>query len=249
MKFCLGKLNPKVHPKTLLFDKYLTGELPLPAEKIYREYKVPATAKQMFGNDTIGDCTFAGLANLGILFTCHTGQVVIPTLDEVLEGYSAVSGYDPVTGANDNGCAMTDVLEYARTVGLGGRKILAWAQIDHTNQIHRDLGVDLFGATYLGVQLPASAQEQFVPNEECHWEVVSHSPVEGGHCIIHPGKGSEGGDYVTWANWFVKASTAWEQKYIDEEYVVITEDWIDQATQKTLGGIDLNALYADIKLL
>ncbi len=239
----LGKLAPKLNPKTLPFAKYVTGELPVPARKVFREYKTPTAAKQMFGNDQWGDCTCAGAANLLILATAHTGTVVIPTLDEVLALYTAVSGFDPVTGANDNGAAMTDVLEQLRVNGLSGHKILAWAQIDHTNLLHRQIAVDLFGATYVGVQLPASAQDQFGKGEP--WEVVD-SPIEGGHAIIHPGYGSMGGDYVTWAKWDQKASSAWETTYIDEEYVIISEDWINKVTGKTPGGLDLATLQADL---
>lgn len=245
----LGKLAPKHHPKTLMFSKYLTGVLPTPAEKVYREYKTPDAAKQMFGNDTIGDCTCAGAANLIILATVHTGTVVIPTLSDVIALYSSVSGYNPQTGANDNGAVMTDVLAKLQTDGLSGHKILAWAQIDHTNLLHRQIACDLFGATYVGVNLPASAQSQFVEGQQCNWEVVPDSPIEGGHCIIRPGYGSEGDDYVTWANWTVKASAAWSATYVDEEYVIITEDWINQSTQKTPGGIDLATLQQDIKLI
>jgi hypothetical protein len=243
----LGKLAPKLHSNTLLLAKYLTGELPSPATKVYREYKTPAAAMQMYGNDTVGDCTCAGAANLLILWTAHTGSVVIPTLNEVMAMYSAVSGYVPGNETTDNGAAMTDVLAYLQSTGLSGHKILGWAQIDHTNLVHRQLAVDLFGATYVGVQLPSSAQDQFSDNEP--WEVVSGDSIEGGHAIIHPGYGSQGGDYVSWARWDQKASSAWESAYIDEEYVVITQDWIDQATQKTPGGIDLSTLQSDLALL
>jgi hypothetical protein len=242
-----GKLDPKHHPKTLMFSKYAAGVLPIPAAKVFREYKVPDAAKQMFGNDSIGDCTCAGAANLLILMTCHTGEVVIPSLDEVIGLYSAVTGYVPGDDSTDNGAAMTDVLAYLQSTGLAGHKILAWAQIDHTNLAHRQLGVDLFGATYVGVQLPASAQKQFSKGQS--WEVVKHDSIEGGHAIIHPGYGLEGGDYVTWAKWDQKASSAWESAYIDEEYVLITEDWLNQATKQTPGGIDLPTLQADIALL
>lgn len=245
MNYKLGKLPPKHNTKTLRFAKYLTGNLPVPAEKVYREYKTPPEAVQMFGNDTIGDCTCAGAANMLILASCHTGTVVIPTLDEVIALYSSVSGYDPSSGENDNGASMTDVLEKLRTVGLHGHKILAWAKIDHTNLVHRKLACQMFGGTYTGVNLPASAQSQF-PNP---WEVMPGNAIEGGHCIIRPGYGSEGDDYVTWANWEQKASAAWSKMYVEEEYCLITEDWLDQVTKKTPGGLDLATLEADLNLL
>lgn len=244
----LGKLPRKHHPKTLYLSRFLSpSTLPSPATKVYREYKTPPEAKQMFGNDLIGDCTCAGAANLLILTSCHTGKVIIPTLAEVLAMYSAVSGYIPGDSSTDNGAAMTDVLAYLQSTGLAGQKILAWAAIDFTNPTRRQLGVDLFAGTYVGVNLPASAEDQFAKNQP--WELIPHSPIAGGHAIIHPGYGALGGDYVTWAKWDQKASSAWEHAYVDEEYVVITESWFDQMTKKTPGGLDLAALESDLKLI
>jgi hypothetical protein len=243
MAYKLGRLAPKPHPKTLSLAKYLAPELPAPAEKVFREYKTPAAAKQMFGNDTIGDCTCAGAANMLILATSHTGAVVIPTLAQVIAMYSAVSGYVPGDASTDNGAAMTDVLAYLQSTGLAGHKILGWAAIDPANLTHRKLACQIFGGTYVGVNLPASAQSQF-PGP---WEVVPNDPIEGGHCIIRPGYGAAGDDYVTWGNWNVKASAAWSAAYVEEEYALITEDWLFKATQKTPGGLDLATLLTDLK--
>jgi hypothetical protein len=244
----LGKAAPKFNEKTLALGKYLTGELPSPSAKVFREYKIPDTAKQMYGNDRYGDCVWAMSANAIILATVHTGTIVVPTLEQVLAGYSAVTGFNPQTGVNDNGTAMTDALDYLRTSGLAGHKILAWAQIDHTNLLHRKIGVDLFGMTLVGVQLPANAQEQFANGQSFEVSTVD-SEIEGGHAILHVGYGSEGDDYVTWAKWDQKASAKWSELFVDEEYVIITEDWFNQATRKTPGGIDLATLEADLKLI
>ena len=247
-EYKLGKLPPKAHPHTLNFGRYIADELlalPTPARKVYREYKTPAEARQMFANDRLGICACAMAANFLILTTVHTGEVVIPSEDEVVEMYSAVSGYDPQTGANDNGAYLTDVLEYLRTTGLAGHKILAWAKIASSHLEHRKLGVDLFGSTLVGVQLPNSALAQF--NAGQSWELVSNDGgIAGGHAILHPGYGHLGDDYVTWAKWDQKASAAWSNNYVDEEYIVITEDWFNQATERTPGGLDLATLEADL---
>jgi hypothetical protein len=253
MAYKTGKLAPKVHPNTLKFSRFVkAGTLPDHAAKVYREYKTPAAAKQFFGNDSYGDCTCAGVANLEILWQVHTGALTVPTEVEVLNLYSAVTGFSagpPVQ--NDNGAAMTDVLNYWQTTGfvINGiaHKILGWAQIDHTNLTERQIAVDLFGATYVGVQLPNAAMSQF--DSGGSWEVVPGDGIDGGHAIIHPGYGSEGGDYVTWAKWDQKASSAWESAYIDEEYVVITNDWLNQVTFRTPGGLDLPTLQADLAAL
>lgn len=244
----LGKLAPKLNSKTLLFSKYIDDTvLPKPAKKVYREYKTPEEAKLMYGNDQYGDCTCAGAANLLILATCHTGKVVIPTLTDVLDMYTAISGFDLITGANDNGAAMTDALNHLRTVGLSGHKILAWAKINHKNLQHRKIACDLFGATYVGVQLPGQAQSQFENRQS--WEVVENDTNEGGHAIIRTGYGALGDNYVTWGKWDQKASAAWSLAYVEEEYVVITQDWFNSVTKLTPGGLDLATLESDLKLL
>jgi hypothetical protein len=248
LRYKLGRLAPKENPKTLRFSSYLTGELPTPHARVYREYKVPDSAKEMFGNDEWGDCVWAMSANAFILASCHAGKVDVPTLTEVLAGYSAVTGFDPTTGANDNGTSMTDAFDYLQTTGLGGRKILGWAKIDHTNLVHRKLGADLFGFTAVGVNLPAIAQDQFSNNQS--WEKVSNDGgIEGGHAILRPGFGSQGSDYVSWARWDQKASNAWESAYVDEEYVLITQSWVDYITAHDKGALDLVALQSDLKNL
>jgi hypothetical protein len=244
----LGKLPPQLHPHTLRLGKYLAGDLlPAPATKVYREYKTPEEAKQMFGNNRYGDCVFAMLANLLILATCHTGKVFVPTEEDVLRAYADVTGFDPATGANDNGTVMTDALEYMRATGIAGHKILGWAQIDHTNLAHRQLGVDLFGATLVGVNFPESAMLQFENGQS--WRVEPRSRLDGGHAILHPGYGRLGDDYVTWGKWDQKAAAAWSYAYVDEEYVAITPDWVDRVTGKTPGGLDLATLEKDLSAL
>lgn len=254
MGFKAGKLPPKYHPKTLCFSKYLTKDAaPLrPAQKVYREYKIinqAPQAIQMYGNDQYGDCPFAGAANLKILWTLHTGKLYVPTLQEVLDFYTAVTGFNPSDPSTDNGAALTDVLAYWQANEVFGGKILAWAGIDITNRNHREIAVDLFGATYTGVTLPDNAQDQFGAGQP--FELVAGYPPDPqeGHCIIHPGQGALGGDYVTWAKWDQKASAAWESACIDEEYGIITEDWLDQVTQLSPSGLDLATLQDDLAAL
>lgn len=245
----LGKHSPKIHPKTLQFSKYLTADaVPSPASKVYREYRTPPGAKLMYGNDVCGDCTCAAAANHIILTTVHSGTIFVPPVQDVLDMYSTLSGYDQKTQANDNGLAMTDVLEYLRTTGLSGHKIIAWAKIDQTNLLHRQIACDFFGCTFVGVQLPQSAMNQFSSGQ--NWELLSDDGgAIGGHCILRPGYGSLGDDYVTWAKWDQKASSAWGAAYIDEEYVIVTSDWVNQVTQQTPGGLSLDTLLADLKTI
>src|SRR4051812_13096396 len=64
----------------------------------------------MYLNDRIGDCTCAGAGHI-IQAESTYGQGSTQTVsdNDVLTAYEAVSGYDPSTGANDDGAVMQDV--------------------------------------------------------------------------------------------------------------------------------------------
>jgi hypothetical protein len=248
LRYRLGKLAPKHNSKTLRFSAYLKQPvLPAPPEKSYWEYRIPPAKIGMFLNDQIGDCTCAEVAHHIMLMTAHTGTMVVPTDAEVLAMYSAISGYNPATGANDNGCAITDVLNYWQTTGLAGHKIDGWASIDPKNLSQRKLGVWLFGGASVGVQLPASAQNQFSAGET--WEPSGDDTIEGGHCIFQSGFGSEGVNYETWGRGDQKATNEWDAQFVDEAYVVLSKDWINMASDIAPNAMNYAALQADLSAL
>jgi hypothetical protein len=246
----LGKLPPKRNPKTLKFSSFLKPDAPPPPPaKVYREYKIAAW--NMFANDTVGDCTCAAVAHILMLMTSHTGKVVIPDVSDVLDFYSAVTGYDPkqtdAIGNNptDTGAAITDVLARWQSDGLAGHKIEGWAKIDHKNLLHRQQGIYIFGANDIGVELPTNAMDQF--NDLRDWDVAHDGgEIDGGHCIVETGYGSKGTNFVTWgAN--QKATNAWSDKYVDEAYVVITKDWLNNADGLAPNSMNLDALVTALK--
>src|SRR5579859_3941974 len=160
----LGKLAAKWHPKTLRFSQFASGDLVLPdPAKVYWGYKVKDWG--MLGNDVAGDCVVAGALHMIENWSAHTGTPKTFTTEQAIEIYSTLSGYDPSTGANDNGLVMTDFLEYWRTTGLFGEKILGWMAFDHSNPIHFDNVDYLFGGVFAGQQMPRSAMDQFNAGE------------------------------------------------------------------------------------
>ena len=249
MTLKLGKLPPKHHPKTLLFEKYLLPDaLPVPPGKVWREYKVPEDQWQMFGNDKYGDCTCAAKAHILMLMTAHTGTIIVPTLQDVLTMYEAVCpGFDPDTDANDNGAAITDTLNYLQTTGIAGHKILGWAAIDSTNPVRIRQGIYIFGAVDTGFNVPQSAMDQFSAGQT--WDVVSDDGgIQGGHDVPYFGDGAGGYSCVTWAK-NQKLTNAFEAKYCDECYCLITQDWLDNADGLAPNMLNLDALTADLKAI
>jgi hypothetical protein len=253
MPYKLGKLAPKFNKKTLAFSKYLRADAPpLPPAKVYWEYRVPANAWQFFGNDTIGDCTCACIAHMLMLITAHTGEMVTPTLADVIGVYSAVTGYDPSQvqpdGSNptDQGAAITDILAYWQATGIAGHKILGWAKIDQTNKIAMRTAIYLFGGIDIGINVPQSAMDQ--TNAGQPWDVVPNSPIVGGHSVPNFGDGADGETCVTWAQ-LQQMSNEFLSTYCDEAYAVVTQDWVDQKSGLAPSHLDVAALIADLALL
>jgi hypothetical protein len=252
MNLKLGKLAPRHNDKTLRLRTYLGIDVPPPPpEKVFREYKIPADAWGMFGNDTIGDCTCAAVAHMIMLFTAHTGTLVTPDPSDIITAYSAITGFDPLTGANDNGAALTDVLEYWQTTGIAGHRILGWVQINHASHLRRQQGIHIFGANDVGVNLPQSAMDQFTNGQtfDVPREGQSDGGIIGGHCIVEAGYGSGGSDFITWGKGDQKGTYRWSDLYLDEAYCVITQDWLNEASGLTPSGFNLDQLTKDLKQL
>jgi hypothetical protein len=118
-----GKRPFKMHAKTLFFEKYAGDAIPEAPEKVYWGYKVPEDQWGMLANDEVGDCVVAGAMHMDMNWTAHTGTMRTYTREQALEIYSRLTGYDPTTGANDNGLVVTDFLNFWQTEGFFGSKI------------------------------------------------------------------------------------------------------------------------------
>jgi len=239
-KYQLGKLPKKHDDRNLQFAKYLKADVlpPLP-DKV--DYTDGISGWGMMLNDKIGDCTIAAVGHLIEAWT--DGKEIVP--DSTIQAvYSAISGYDPVTGNNDNGCAELDVLNYWQTTGVNGDTIGAFAEIDINQPIDIKTALYMFNGVYIGVNLPESAETEFENNQP--WVVVNGSPIEGGHAIILVGFDNTYYYAVTWGA-VVSIDPAWITKYMDEAYAIISNDYFSGT--KTAEGFDIATLTADLKLI
>jgi hypothetical protein len=203
----------------------------------------------MYANDRYGDCVFAMIGHtIQALSTYGQGTTATITDADVLAAYSAVTGFDPDDPSTDQGTVIQDALDYWRKHGIGGHKILAFAQIDHTDPTQVDAAVAQFGAVLLGINFPASAMEQFDAGQP--WDVVrSDGGIEGGHAI--PGGAYTATDgrvrIVTWAR-SVEMTAAFARRYVEEAWVVIAPEWLSAAGADP-AGVDLAGLGAQFSAL
>ena len=217
----LGRLPVRHDARTLKLAKYLP-QLPTPPPVC--DWGAKVSVWGMCCNDRLGCCTVSAIDHMltgwikndtGVEFAVTDAQTVL--------AYSAITGYNPKTGANDNGAVELDVLNYWRNKGIAGKKILAYVKLAENNADHLKISCFLFGGVYIGVSLPLSAQGQKL------WDVVD-DPIRsqpgswGGHAIPIVGYNDVGPVCVTWGE-LQPMTWAFFFKYCDEAYAIISRDW------------------------
>jgi hypothetical protein len=235
----LGKLPKKEDRlgRTLLLSNYTTTDIVIP--KIV-DYSNGITDWGMMLNNVEGNCTIAGAGHMELSWTC--GRTVIPD-SEIQKAYVALSGYNPITRKNDNGCNMLDVQNYWHNTGIGGHKTGAFAEVG-LNEKSIKTGLYMFNGLDIGIQLPVSAIDQFRKGKT--WKYVRGSRIEGGHCVILTYYDDKYYKLVTWAK-EVLVEKKFIYEYMDEGYVDISEDYIIGG--KTKQGFDMPTLIQDLKLI
>jgi hypothetical protein len=195
----------------------------------------------MDGNDTLGDCTAAGVDHIVQTDSLDSGNTYTLTDSDVIAFYRVFS-----PAPADNGANLLDVLSYWRSTGICGHQISAYVAVDPANAIEVRQAMFLFGALYAGVSLPDSvcnvADLLAAPWDD---SVTDPADPDNGHCIAVVAADGAGIKCVTWGA--VKPlSNQFCAAYCDEVYAVITPDWFTAATQKTPEGFDLATLQADL---
>jgi len=248
-KLKLGKLAARHDPRTLLLASYITAALPTPPASFDLTAKV-GSSWGMMDNDQIGDCTCAAAGHLLMEWTANAGKKMFtPSDKQIVAAYSAITGYNPVTGANDNGANEIDVLNYWRQSGIAGHKIGAYAALEPSNHIHIMDSVYIFEGCYIGLSLPVSAQAQ-VQNHQ-PWSVPPGGPTGdgqpgswGGHAVPVVAYDARTLTVVTWGALQAMTWSFWDA-YCDEGYAIISTDYLNGQEQAPQ-GFSLQQLQADL---
>jgi len=276
--FKLGRQPAKRDSRTLQFADYVGANAPQPSwwsqSLAWAEHLVhpnaPATVAAraklpnvpptagwsgrvpswpMMGNDVLGDCVIAGIGHQIQSWTADNGRPYVPPDADIRTAYAAVSGWNPTTGANDNGCVMLDALNYWHNVGVSGHKLDAFCSIAQFAHKHIMQGIYLLGGVLAGVNLPKSAQAQFGPGKT--WDVTtgpdSQPGTWGGHCILLLDFSPAGLTCVTWGK-LQLLTWRWLDTYADELYGLLSlTDWLTGG--RSPNGFNTKAILADEKAL
>jgi len=248
-KLKLGKQVARHDPRTLLLASYTTTALPTPPASFDLTAKV-GHDWGMMDNDQIGDCTCAAAGHLIMEWTANAKKkMVTPSDKQIVAAYSAVTGYNPTTGANDNGAVEIDVLNYWRQSGIAGHKIGAYMALEPSNHSHIMDSVYIFEGCYIGLQLPISAQAQ-VQNHQ-PWSVPPGGTTGdgkpgswGGHAVPVVAYDGRGVTVVTWGALQTMTWSFWEA-YCEESYAILSPDYMT-GKKTTPQGFNLKELQADL---
>lgn len=248
-KLKLGKTPVRHDPRTLLLASYTTPALPTAPASFDLTAKV-GSSWGMMQNDRTKDCAFAAAGHLIMEWTANSGKkMVTPTDRQILAAYAAVTGFDPKTGAHDDGTNEKDALNYWRKTGIAGHKIGAYMALEPSNHAHIMDSVYLFGGCYIGLQLPNSVKTQTMHHQP--WSVPPEGASGdgkpgsfGGHGVPILGYDARGLTCVTWGALQVMTWTFWAT-YCDEAYAILSPDYLT-GNKVTPEGFNLQQLQADL---
>lgn len=199
----------------------------------------------MMENDTLGDCTAAGIGHLYQIWTANAySREWDPSDEQVVDFYSKSTGYVAGDPSTDNGGVEADVLAYLQKNGFCKRRIVGHARVSWKDQSEAKQGIFVGGGLYLGVALPLAAQTQEI------WDVggilqtfnSAYKPGSWGlHCLVAVGYDAQFVYFVTWGK-VQKATWPWFAKYVDEAWLIVAGAWINN--EMSPNGINQAALTA-----
>ena len=252
MLFKYGKKPARRDHRTLRFAEYLNALPPVPMPINWSDKVATWT---MMANDTVGDCTIAGPGHLEVTWGANAqgAGYNVPTDQQILAAYTAITGYNPNDPSTDTGANILDVLNYWKSTGIAGQTIGAYMAVNPQNVLHVQQGIWLFGGLDLGFSLPDAVEptEQGVPN----WILPDGQTPTGawapdqnnGHCVCAIDCDTTGVTVVTWGQ-LMRLNWPFFLAYCDEAYALVANEWIAN-TGLAPSGFNMNALVADLNAI
>jgi len=230
----LGRLQRPAGARFLRLRDVANVEL-LPAPPAWDG--TPGATIAMYGNDRLGDCTCAAVANLASVQAASEGQALAFTEADVVAFYNAI------TGGADVGAVEIDVLRRVQAHGFplsGAWRLRAWAGLEHGDHDELRAAAAIYTGAYLGVELPDRWEAGVRAGI---WSDTSGEPnPDNGHALVLVGYDQDHAVLATWGA-TVRATWAWMARYVVEAYVLLDEA---RCAVDVLQGADLIAKAAEL---
>lgn len=239
----LGRKPARLDSRTLMLAAYAEA---LAAPPPTCDLTARLSNLGQMGNDRLGDCTCAAVGHMIQAWTAEDErQVIVPDVD-IVKMYAEVSGYVPGDESTDNGAIVLDVLNYWRKTGLDGHHLIAYAALRLKEHQEVMKSIYYFGAVYVGLSLPLSAQKQTtwnVPEEGLTGEGRPGS--WGGHAIPFVAYNATGPICVTWGQ-LQQMTWGFYDAYGEEAYACFGRDIVG-SDDKSPEGFNSAQLLADLR--
>ena len=242
----LGKLPVKRDIRTYTLTAPIKRrDIPVPAEWDWSN----GVDFHMWKNDIYGCCAWAARAAILSTWTKNAQAAIVLTDPEVLSDYAQATGFNPETGANDNGTILLDALNMWRRDGFNRDTqtcdyLTAYAAIDHKDHDAVRRAIYVLGGVYLGIQVPKYLMElegDWAYEPGADWTLV------GGHCIAALGYDSFGPRIFSWGGTRRMSWQLWDA-IVDEAYGLISrEDWLTRHGKTTI-GLDVDELIEESRV-
>lgn len=256
-----GRRRPDPTARKLAFSRYAKPEL-IPAPPTLEHWAIRAgdwaQIGNIYGNDTLEDCTAAGAGHALAIWrgAAKNPNVRLPTLADVIAFYSQTTGYIPGDPATDQGGDEITVLNSWKNKGFfsdGTGKISAWVTVDATNETEIKQAIWLSESLYFGVELPDAWVNPAPSKAGFVWDVAGRPDPNNGHAFVASGYNPGGVAIDTWGmigtiTWPAVAKYA-SAKSNGELYCMFSEDAINAASAKAPNGFQFDALLADMNSL
>lgn len=181
-----------------------------PATRLDRSHINPAP--RMLGNDTLSNCTSAGIGNYLRAVSSLAAFQTNVTEENAVMFYEESAGYRG-TPETDMGAAETEVLSYAMRNGYptdGGVFYPLWGSCQPTVQNIARVTQTL-GAAYLGIKLTHQDMEQISQPGAILRGGLDNSGIAGLHCLLSwDYTGLTAGDTVSLITWGEVIRVSWE---------------------------------------
>lgn len=241
----LGKLPPKHDPRTYkLTAPIKQAQITPPAEWDWSK----GIHYDMSGNAVYGDCAFASRTAILLTWTSLAQAPIRLSTDETLQDYAQCTGFNPQTGANDNGTILLDALNMWQREGFNRHGqtrdyLTAYAALDHKDHDAIRRSIYALGGVYLGIQVP-----QYLMTTDGDWayEPDADWTIAGGHCIAALGYDQFGPRIFSWGGTRRMSWELWDV-IVDEAYGLLSrENWLNRQALNPI-GLDIDALECEIK--
>lgn len=251
--FKLGRARP-APSRRLMFSSFAKPSLPEPPAYVHRGKAARPCLSDVYGNDSLSDCTAAGAAHgMGIWRGNAGNNDPAPTYDQVIDFYSATTGYVRGQPQTDQGGDEVSVLNHWRDEGFfadGSGKIAAWVNVDATNAKQVRQAIWLAEFVYFGVELPDAWVSPMPRTSGFIWDVAGNANPDNGHCFIAGSYDahSRGPILDSWGEFGI---ITWDAiaKYASgpggELHAAFSIDCINRASQKTDSGFDWDSLISN----